>query len=115
MRIVVKLMSLFPPRQDAKFTVEAYVQELEGVPCFWLRRAARALADDPNREWLPRTGHIKDEAAKQFHEWRNRQAHGLPYDPSSRSRRLSAGRELHLMRKGPVPVSHQLSAGDQSE
>ena len=106
-------MALFPPRPDVRVTIESYVQELESTPAFWLRRACRVLADDTNREWLPRPGHIKAEAAKQFAEYRHREQYGLPYDPTAIHRRLAVGRELHLMKQGPVDTDRQLTAGGE--
>ena len=113
MRIVLKLFALYPRSADPAFTVEAYVDELSTVPCFWLRRACRSITTRTKDEqnWLPLVGDIKSEAAKLHQEYRNRAQYGLPYDPKSVHRRLAVGREIHLMAHGPVPVSRQLGAG----
>lgn len=110
-RIVTKLISLFPTPRDPVVTHESYVQELGKIPCFWLSRACRSLADDPDRTWLPRPGHIKVEAARLFSTYRHRQQFGLPYDPRAIHRRLGVGREIHLMQDGPIEPERQLSAG----
>ena len=112
-RIVVKLLALYPRVQDPAITAEAYIQELESVPAFWLRKACKSISSRSRADvqWLPLVGDIKTEAARLHQEYRNRAQHGLPYDPTHRTRRLAVGRELHLMKEGPIPVSRQLGSG----
>ena len=115
-RIVLKLFALYPRSADPAFTVEAYVDELSPVPCFWLRKACRSITSRTKNEqnWLPLVGDIKNEAAKLHQEYRNQAQHGLPYDPKSVHRRLAVGREIHLMAKGPLDPSRQIAAGGGS-
>jgi hypothetical protein len=97
---VVKLVALYPRTQDAEFTVEAYIQSLGDVPCFWLRKACQSLVDDPEVRWLPHVADIKQRAAKLHSKASNLARHGLPYDPSSTQRQLHIGSEIERMRIG---------------
>ena len=101
-RIVVKLVAHYPRTQDAEYTVEAYIQSLGGVPCFWLRKACHSLVDDPEVRWLPHVADIKQRAAKLHHKASNLAKYGLTYDPSSTRRQIDIGREIARMREGPA-------------
>ena len=110
-RIVIKLVAHYPRTQDTEYTVEAYIQSLGAVPCFWLRKACHSLVDDPEVRWLPHVADIKARAAKLFHEASNLAKHGLPYDPTSTRRQIDIGREIARMRQGPVALLPPQASG----
>ena len=101
-RIVVKLLAMYPRVTDPKLTIAAYEEELRDLPGHWIRRACKAITQDPQVKWLPTVAEIKARAARLFRDDRERAAGQIEYSATGGRPALSVGRELHLMCEGPA-------------
>lgn len=94
LRIVAKMLALYPRREDPELTLEAYAEELRNIPWRWVSAAMRDLTEEPDRVFGPSISEVKVALAKVIRRAR-RKANGgsLPEDVSE-YRQIDATREI---------------------
>jgi hypothetical protein len=86
---------------DPKMTAEAFIQSLADIPCFWLRKAAWVITNDPSHQFLPNPGVFRYTVAKLVRAERERISGEVEYSPHGGRSKLNVSREITKLDAGP--------------
>jgi hypothetical protein len=71
-RMVTKMFSLYPPQPDVEMRMEAYLDELRGIPWRWVSVALRDITEEPKRVFCPSINEVKAAVARRVISRRRR-------------------------------------------
>jgi len=109
-RMIGKLFALYPPQPDVELRLEAYLEELRGIPWRWVSRAMADLTEEPGRVFCPSISELKGAIAKRIRQQRIREAQA-GVDTTYIAHRASGGEDDNQIGWLRQVVSNDLERG----
>lgn len=72
--MIGKVFALYPQQQDVELRLEAYLEELRGIPWHWVSCALHDLTEQPKRVFCPSISELKTAIATRIRQRRLREA-----------------------------------------